>query len=73
MKKQKIEELEKLLNERHDIAVWTDKRMGNENGQDFLPNNPDYIFYKGILEACLTMGFAWERKIVDGKARHLLF
>jgi hypothetical protein len=73
LNKRQIKELENLLDERFEIAVITDKRMGNENGNDFLPNNPDFIYYKGILEVCTTLGLTYERKIVNGKAKHLLF
>lgn len=73
IKKERIKELEELLDERHNIAVWTDNEMGNENGKDFLPNNPDYIYYKGILETVMFIGLTYDRKIVDGKARHRLF
>lgn len=61
MNKKQIEKLQNLLNERYEIALMTDEHMNNKEGQ-FLPNNPDYIYYKGILETIKTMGYWWERK-----------
>lgn len=55
------------LDERFEIAVRHDKEMGNENGTEFLPNNANYIYYKGIIDTLQNLGFAWVRE--DGKHR----
>lgn len=56
-----IVRLERLLDERLAIAIDTDKRMGND-GDKFLPNNPDYIFYKGMIEAMTALGYTYLRE-----------
>lgn len=62
MNKKQIKRLENLLDERFEIALMTDESMGNKEGSNFLPNNPDYVYYKGIQEAIKVMGCWWERK-----------
>lgn len=57
MAKKKIEE---LLDERFDIALQTDIKMGNKE-LGFLTRNPDYILYKGMLQAIETLGYCWHR------------
>lgn len=49
------------LDERFEIALSTDKSMGNTDGQNFLPNNPDYIYYKGACDAIFACGYDWRR------------
>ena len=56
-----IVRLEKLLDERLAIAIDTDKRMGND-GDNFLPNNPDYIYYKGMIESMVALGYEYCRE-----------
>lgn len=68
MKKINIENLQDILNERYQIAVDTDKRMGN-SGDTFLPNNPDYIFYKGMLTTITALGYEYKRE----NGVHILF
>ena len=68
MKKAYLERLEKLLDEKFQDACDTDKRMGN-NGDKFLPNNPDFIFYKGMLEAIAWLGINHTRE----SGKHSLF
>lgn len=65
MTKTQIKKLEALLDERFKIAKHIDARMNNEDGEEFLPNNPDFIYYQGIIEAVEVLGLNWERK--DGK------
>lgn len=55
------------LDERFWLAKDRDARMGNENGKEFLPNNADYIYYKGIIDALENLGFTWVRE--NGKHR----
>lgn len=68
MTNKQLEKLEKLLDERREFALYTDKQMGNEFGC-FLENNPDYIYYKGMLEIIHALGIEYE--INNGK--HELF
>lgn len=56
-----IGKLEKLLDERLGIEIDTDNRMGNE-GDSFLSDNPDWIYYKGILKTLETLGYEWSRE-----------
>lgn len=62
MNKKQIKRLEELLDERFEIALMTEKSMGNEESGTFHPNNPNHIYYQGILEAIAVMGYWWERK-----------
>ena len=68
MNKEQIKELEELLDVRFQIAIDTDKRMGNEDIK-FLPSNPDYCHYNGMLEIIEALGLDWRKK--NGK--HKLF
>ena len=68
MDRKRIERLEQLMDERREIALYTEEQMGNNTGC-FLPNNPDYIYYKGVLEAVYAMGF--EYSIENGK--HIIY
>lgn len=63
-----IVRLEKSLDERLAIAIDTDKRMGND-GDNFLPNNPDYIYYKGMIEAMTALGYEYYRE----EYKHTIF
>ena len=68
MENKRIKKLEQLMDERREFALETDKQMGNETGC-FLPNNPDYIYYKGVLDAVYTMGY--EYSVENGK--HIIY
>ena len=61
MTKAKIKEIENWLDSRYQIALHTDERMGNKDNDEFLPNNPDIIFYKGAIKLLECAGFAWTR------------
>lgn len=73
MNNAKIKNLENILDERFLIAQNTDDRLGNGGGNNFLPNNPDYIFYKGMLATVEAMGFAWERITNNGQVKHIIY
>lgn len=73
MNNAKIKNLETLLNERFSIAQDTDNRLGNGGGNNFLPNNPDYIYYKGMLAAVEAMGLTWERITNNGQVKHIIY
>ena len=73
LNKKQIKMLENLLDERHAIAVKTDIEMGNTEGLAFLPNNGDYIYYSAILDVCEALGYVAQGKMINGKAKHLLF
>lgn len=60
---------QEFLNERWEIAVDTDKRMGNTDEAKFLSNNPDYIYYQACLDILQAIGFDWKRN--NGK--HIIF
>lgn len=62
MTKKQIERLEILLDDNYKIAKFIDKKMGNENNDEFLPSNPNFIFYRGIIETIETMDLNWERR-----------
>lgn len=70
MNKKQIETLQKLLNERYEIALINDSHMGNKDGSDFLPNNPDYIYYKAINDTIEWLGYYCIR---DKEGRHKLY
>jgi len=67
MKKAHLERLQEILDEKFQQALETDKRMGN-NTDNFLPNNPDFIFYKGMLEAIAWLGINHSRE----SGKHIL-
>lgn len=58
------------LDERYQIALATDERMGNKDGWEFLPSNPDFIFYKGMRDALEQLGFTIRR---NGKDKHTVY
>nr|DAK86222.1 MAG TPA: Protein of unknown function (DUF3826) [Caudoviricetes sp.] len=60
MTKEQKENICKWLDERWQIALTTDARMGNTK-DEFLPNNPDYIYYKGACDGIFAMGYDWKR------------
>lgn len=61
MNKKQIKRIETLLDEEFKIAWFIDDKMGNEGGDDFLPNNPNYIFYQGMVKAIETLGYVINR------------
>ena len=61
MNKTQIKAIESWLDNRFNIALHRDEVMGNSNGTDFLPNNPDYIFYKGAINLLECAGLTWVR------------
>ena len=61
MKKERIEYLERCLNERWLIALETDKNYKKSDENKMAPNNPDFIFYKGMIESILILGFDYIR------------
>lgn len=61
MTKTQIKQAEQFLDSRYLIAVDTDKRMGNEQSDEFLPNNPDFIYYKGAVKMIENLGGNWTR------------
>lgn len=69
MKKTSIKYLEEVLDERWQIALDTDKRMGNES-IEFLKNNPDYIYYQAMLDTIVALGMDYKRQ-QNGK--HIIF
>lgn len=73
MNKKKIKAIENFLNQRFEIALHTDNEMGNEKGAKMLPNNPDFIYYSGMLDALLCIGFDYTREKIDGKIHHTLY
>lgn len=58
------------LDERYQIALATDERLGNKDNWEFLPYNPDYIYYKGMCNAIEQLGFSWKR---NGKDKHTVY
>ena len=70
MNKQQLKTIENWLDERFRIAMHKDKILGNENGDDFLPSNPDYIYYKGAINMLEHMGYTWERNTFG---HHLIY
>ena len=58
---EKLSKIEELLDERLEMALDTDKRMGNE-GDSFLPNNPDYLYYKGMIKTLDVLGYDYYRE-----------
>lgn len=67
MNKKQIEKLESILNERYEIALKTDEEHGNKE-ELFFPSNPDFIYYKAIIETLETLGYWWQRS-ESGKHR----
>lgn len=68
MNKEKRKNLENWLNERWQIALKTDEDMGNTT-DEFLPNNPDFIYYKGIIDTLRCLGIDWKRE----NHNHIIF
>lgn len=68
MNKKREESLCKWLDERWEMALDWDKRMGNTS-DEFLPNNPNYIYYKGALDCLNFCGFDWQRT----KGKHIIW
>lgn len=69
MNKKQLQNLVALLNERYKIALDTDKRLGNEDGATFLPNNVDYIYYQAILDTLNLLGIDWKQR----NGEHILY
>lgn len=65
-----LKQAEKYLNERFQIAIRTDEEMGNHDSEDFLPNNPDFIFYKGCSRMIDQLGLDWDR---DNEGNHRVY
>lgn len=61
MNKYKIKNLEETLDERYELALQQEVRMGRKNTEMFAENNPDYIYYKGMIDALLALGFDFQR------------
>lgn len=61
MTKTQIKAVESWLDDRFESALHRDEEMGNANGTDFLPSNPDYIYYKGAINLLECAGFTWVR------------
>ena len=61
MTKLQLKAIESWLDSRFNIALHTDERMGNTDTNDFLPNNPDYIYYKAGLNLTENIGLTWTR------------
>ena len=59
---------EAMLDEYWQLALSRDKRMGNTL-DDFLPDNPNWIYYKGMIEMVQALGLDWQRN--NGK--HKIF
>lgn len=70
MNKEKLKAVENWLDERFRIALYRDKALGNENGDDFLPSNPDFIYYKCAIDLLECMGYTCERDTHD---RHIIY
>ena len=70
MNKATIRQIEMWLDSRYNIALHTDERMGNNDDEEFLPNNPDIIFYKGAIKMLECAGFSWTR---DSKGKHIVY
>lgn len=70
MTKKQEKTLINLLNERFEIACIADSNLGNEKGTSFLPNNPDYIYYKAIVDTTEWLGYWVER---DNKGHHTIY
>ncbi len=62
-------ELAIWLDERFDIAVGTDSRLGNLS-KNFLPSNIDYVYYKAILDTLRLLGMEWKR---SASGKHYIF
>ena len=62
--------MEEWLDNRFRMAQLRDTEMGNEDATEFLPNNPDYIYYKGAIEMLQCTGFCWRR---NSLGKHTLF
>lgn len=69
MNKEQIKNLEEFLNERWQIALATDEKMGNKDSIKFAPKNVDYAYYQGALNAIEFLGLDWRR---DG-GKHRVF
>lgn len=70
---QQIKNAEDMLQERYYIAMQTDENMGNKDGTDFLPNNADYLYYKGCIAMLECLGLAVQKTNRDGKVVHLIY
>lgn len=67
MNKKQIEKLESILNERFQIALMTEEQQGKK-GKVFSPDNPNFIYYKAIIETLEALGYWWQRS-ESGKHR----
>ena len=72
MKKEKIKAIENLLNNRFYLALQRDKQQNNTTTV-FLPNNTEYIYYLGMLDALMALGFEYTRSNENGVINHRLY
>lgn len=70
MNKYQIENLEGILDESYELALQQEVRMGRKNTEKFAENNPDYIYYKGLIDALLALGLDFQR---SDKGNHKIF
>lgn len=59
--------IEELLDERFQLAVLSD--LGNTE-RNFRPDNPDWIYYKGMIEMLRAFGYDWQK---DADGGHHIF
>ena len=70
MTNQQLQQIEEFLDSRWQIALRTDERMGNQDGEELLPNNPDAIYYRGAIKLVEVAGLTWTR---DSQGSHILY
>ena len=71
--KQQIKNAEEMLRKCYYIAVQTDEDMGNKDGENFLSDNPDYLYYKACIDMLNRLGLDVQRTNRRGKIVHLIY